>query len=118
MTLASMVVDIILNIVLVPIWGFWGCGIACFMTYFSRSLFALILSLKKNKDIRYNYVAMYGAPLLLLALSFIPRLLLNTPTIWSILIKVLICSMLGGLFYWKYKESLIVLASQLKSKKK
>ena len=117
-TLASMVVDILLNIILVPIWGFWGCGIACFMTYFSRSIFALILSLKKNKDIRYNYAVMYGAPLLLLGLSFIPWLLLNTPMIWSLLIKVLICSILGGLFYWKYKESLIVLAGQLRSRKK
>ena len=117
-TLASMVLDIILNIILVPIWGFWGCGIACFMTYFSRSIFALVLSLKKNKDIRYNYGVMYGVPLLLLALSFIPWLLSDTPIIWSLLLKVMLCSVLGGLFYWKYKDSIRELAVQFKSRKK
>ena len=117
-TLASMALDIILNILLVPILGFWGCGIACFMTYFSRSIFALFLSLKKNKDIRYNYGVMYGVPLFLLALSFIPWLLSSTPIIWSLLLKVMLCSVLGGLFYWKYKDSIRELVVQFKSRKK
>ena len=60
---------------------------------------------------------MYGVPLLLLGISFIPWLLLNTPMIWSLLIKVLICSVLGGLFYWKYKDSVMALAVQLKKRK-
>ena len=116
-TFASMVVDVILNILLVPILGFWGCGIACFMTYFSRSIFALVLSLRKNKDIRYNYAAMFGVPLVLLGISFIPWLLLDTSMIWTLIIKMAICSMLGGLFYRKYKKTLVVLVNQINMKK-
>lgn len=117
-TLSAMVIDVVLNILLVPIWGVWGCSVAFFVTYLSRSIVALVLSRRKNKDIQYNYVAMLTVPLVFLGLSFMPWLLVGLSSIWSILIKLAICSVLGLVFYWKYKEQLMTLVQQIKSRNK
>lgn len=115
-TLAAMVVDIVLNIVLIPIWGFWGAGISCFMTYFSRSVFALILSKRKNKDIKYNVLAMFFIPILFMAFSFVNWLLVDLSFVWSLFLKSLFCSVLVLLFYKKYKDTFLILAHQLKKR--
>jgi len=115
-TLASMIVDIVLNILLIPIWGFWGCGIACFMTYFSRSVFALILSRKKNKDIRYNALAMFLIPMVFLAVTIINWFLVDISFIWSIFLKFIICTLLCLAFYWRYKSAILMQISLFKSK--
>lgn len=105
-TLSSMIVDVLMNILLVPLWGFWGAGIACFMTYFSRSIFALILSLKKNKEIRYNYFTMYAIPLVFLALSFVNWFMTDFSTLASLAIKMGFCAILAFGFYLIYKEQI------------
>lgn len=105
-TLGAMLIDIAMNIILVPLWGFFGAAVACFMTYFSRSVFAMILSLKKNKEIRYHYVAMYVIPLVFLALSFINWLFVDFSFVLALVIKVGVFSILGLLFYLIYKEQI------------
>lgn len=105
-TLSSMIVDVLMNILLVPLWGFWGAGIACFMTYFSRSIFALILSLKKNKEIRYNYFTMYAIPLVFLALSFVNWFMTDFSILASLAIKIGFCAILALGFYLIYKEQI------------
>ena len=103
-TFSGMVVDVIANILLVPIWGYYGCGIACMMTYFTRSLFALILSRRKNKDIKYDYVTMYGYTFLLFFLSYTSFLLIDIPVLWAFVIKVFTCLILMMWFYVKYHQ--------------
>ena len=115
-TLASMVIDIVASIVLIPIMGFWGAGVACFLTYFSRSIFALILSKIKNKNINYNAVAMFSIPVLFLGLSVVNCPLKTLPFVWSLLIKLVFCAVLAFLFYWKYKESILELVQQFKKR--
>ncbi len=113
-TLSSMGIDILMNILLIPIWGFYGSAIACFMTYFSRSVFALFLSLKKNKEIRYNYVLMYIAPFLFLALSYVNIFLVNMSVVLALLIKMVFYALLVGLFYLNFKSSIIEFKTSLK----
>lgn len=117
-TLAAMVVDIVLNVLLVPIWGVWGCAVAFFATYFCRGIFALILSRRKNKDIQYDYMAMMTIPLVFLLFSFLPWLFIGMSFVWSVLIKLSICALLSIVFYFKYKESLLLLVQQFKKRKK
>lgn len=113
-TLASMVIDVILNIILVPLWGFWGAGVACFMTYFSRSLFALFLSLKKNRSIRYNYGLMYIVPLFFLALSYVNFLFTDYTVLLSLLLKTVFCLFLCGIFYWRYQTTMAEIFKRFK----
>ena len=115
-TLSSMGIDILMNILLIPFWGFYGSAIACFMTYFSRSVFALFLSLKKNKEIRYNYVLMYIAPFLFLTLSFVNVFLVNLPIMLTLLIKTGLFALLVGLFYLNFKSSIIEFKNSIKKR--
>lgn len=108
-TLSAMVVDVIMNVTLVPIWGFWGAGIACFMTYLARSIIALFLSLKKNKEIRYNYLAMYAVPFVFFALSFVNWLFVDYTFIVSFTIKIGLCFLLGLAFFFLYREQIQML---------
>lgn len=116
-TMASMIVNIIMNILLIPKIGIWGAAIACFMTYFSRSIFALILSRMRNKDIKYNFVVMIILPIIFLGLSFFPWLLTDYPFVWALIIKVIFCTLLATLFYFKYRTNLLYLIQQLKMRK-
>jgi O-antigen/teichoic acid export membrane protein len=117
-TLAAMVVDILANILLIPIWGGWGAGIACLLTYLSRSIFALILSRKKNKDIHYNAIAMFMIPILFLGLSFVNWPLRNLPFWWSIIVKLVFCSVLAFIFHLRFRNPVLELVAQLRKRKK
>ena len=115
-TMASMAVNVICNIAFIPILGIWGAAIACFMTYFSRSIFALLLSRIKNKDIKYSNVTMVVIPLFFLLLSFIPWLLVDYSICWRLIIKLVLCLFLIVLFYLKYKSMIIHYVQQIKSR--
>ena len=104
-----MLVDVIMNVTLVPIWGFWGAGIACLMTYLARSIIALFLSLKKNKEIRYNYFAMYAVPLVFFALTFVNWLFVDYALVISFTIKIGLCFLLGLAFFFLYREQIQML---------
>lgn len=117
-TVCAMILDILLNILLIPKFGFFGSAIACFMTYFSRSVFALVLSLRKNKEIRYNYLMMYVAPFFFLALSYINVFLVRMPMLYTFPIKLVFCSLLSGLFYLKYKTHIKEVLVHFKNRKK
>lgn len=111
-TLLAMLIDIAMNILLIPVWGFWGAAVACFMTYFSRSVFAMILSLKKNKDIRYNYVAMYAIPLVFFALSFVNWFFTGYSMLVTASIKIVFCALLAMGFYFIYKDQIRALVAK------
>lgn len=115
-TMTGMIVDVILNIVLVPIWGYYGCGVACMMTYFTRSLMALIISMKKNSEIRYNYLLMYAYAFGLFVLSFVNVVLADWPVLWSLLCKILLCSMLTCCCYYFYGNIIYAFIKQRKLK--
>lgn len=117
-TLAAMVVDILANILLIPIWSFWGAGIACLLTFFSRSVFALVLSRKKNKEIHYNAIAMFMIPILFLGLSFVNWPLRNLPFWWSIIVKLVFCSVLAFIFHLRFRSPVLELVAQLRKRKK
>ena len=115
-TLISMIVDVILSILLIPVFGFWGAGISCFMTYFARSVFALVLSKRKSKEINYNVPAMFLIPFLFLGLSFVNWPLNSLPLLWGLLLKTVFCFVLVFLFYWKFKDTLMILIQQFKKR--
>lgn len=113
-TMTGMVVDIILNILLIPIWGYYGCGIAFLMTYFTRSIMAMILSIRKNKEIRYNYVTMYSFALGLFALSFINYVIPSMSVLVSLCLKLTVIILLCSVFYVKYKSTILTFVKMRK----
>lgn len=101
-TMLSMLIDIIANIIFVPKWGLIGCGLACLLTYLTRSIMAMVLSIIKNKEIRYNYYTIYFVVTLLFAISNVNWFLSSESMFLSITIKLGLCTITGAFFYLKY----------------
>ena len=113
-TMAGMVFNIIANIILIPRFGYYGTGVACIITYLTRALFAMVLSIKKNKEIRYNYVLIFTMTFAFLALSYSCILFDHLPIMLSVLSKVFICAVFFAIFYLKYKTQLLMILKRRK----
>jgi O-antigen/teichoic acid export membrane protein len=58
-TALTVLFNVGLNLSLIPKYGIIGAAVACTVTYFLKSVFALIVSLYRNKVIRFNWAYMY-----------------------------------------------------------
>lgn len=58
-TITSMSVNVLLNILFIPQWGCMGSALAFSTTFLFQSLLALGISMKKEKEFRYNWIQMY-----------------------------------------------------------
>ena len=68
-TITAVAINIGLNLLFIPEYGFVGGAVACLLTYFTKSLMALIVSSIKNKEIRFNWLLMYVFALIALTIS-------------------------------------------------
>lgn len=101
---SAMIVNVILNLVLVPQFGYMGAGVACILTFVIKSTLALIFGMIKVKNIRYPWLKMHLIVFVMFALTFINYLLNNVSVVWSLLIKFVIVLFLLLLTYFKYKD--------------
>lgn len=58
-TITALAFNVLLNIVLIPIYGIIGAAIVCTITYFVKSIMALAISQWRNKTIRFAWGKMY-----------------------------------------------------------
>lgn len=105
-TVSCIVINVLLNLWLIPIIGFIGCGVAFLLTYMAKSVIALIFSKSRNKEIRFRTVSMYGVTILALVCSLMSLVMVNIPIWETIAIKFLLCGLLGAFIYFKYNKLL------------
>ncbi len=117
-TLTGMVVNIVANIVLIPLWGLMGCAVACFLSYLVRSIVAMFLSIKKNKEIRYHYGRIYIITSILFAVSMSNYMLPETSIGISIIIKMLLIGILCATFYFPNRSTFLLLINRCRSNKR
>ena len=109
-TIMSVVVNIGLNLLLIPELGFVGGAIACILTYFVKSIMALIISSIKNKEIRFHWLLMYAIAFIALAISLSSIILLSFESIWlNIGVKLLMMGLFAFIVAIRYKTLLISL---------
>ncbi len=53
-TVFSIFVNVGLNLLFIPIYGFIGCGVACMFTYLTKSVISVYISMRKNREIRFR----------------------------------------------------------------
>lgn len=108
-TITAVAVNIGLNLLLIPDLGFIGGAIACILTYFVKSMMALIISSIKNKEIRFHWLLMYMIAFIALAISF-SSLILNIESIWVKLgVKLIMIGLFALIVIIRYKALLISL---------
>lgn len=90
-TVTSVIMNIIFNLILIPLYGFVGCAIACLLTYLTKSVMALMVSVWREKIIRFRWHVMYGMSLLGLTISLSSIWLANIDFVIGFLIKIVLC---------------------------
>lgn len=105
-TITSVAVNIGLNLMLIPELGFVGGAVACLLTYFIKSIMALIVSTVKNKEIRFNWLLMYVVALIALFISS-SSLFLHFESFWITLgVKILMLGIFSLIVVIRYKTLL------------
>lgn len=116
-TITAVAVNICLNLLLIPEWGFVGGAVACLLTYFTKSVMALVVSSIKNTVIRFNWLLMYIIVLIAFFIS-LSSLYLHFESIWIILgIKVLMIGFFALIVAIRYKTLLISVLKKYVNKK-
>lgn len=106
-TITAVVVNIGLNLLLIPELGYVGGAIACILTYFVKSIMALIISSIKNKEIRFHWLLMYVIAFIALAIS-LTSLLLEFESLWIVIgLKFLSMGVFTFIVAMKYRNFLV-----------
>ena len=109
-TMVSVIGNIIFNLLLIPLFGFMGSAIACLITYFLKSLFALFVSRVKNKEIRFHSSEMYLLSFLSLGVVITTIYCLqNTFWYYALFIKFAVIAIFSGLLILRYKKYIYLL---------
>lgn len=101
---SALAANVLLNLLLVPTYGFMGAGIACFLTFFIKSVLALVLSFIRVKTMRFPWLRMYLIVWGLLVITFINYITIDMSCALSILVKLGITVGAAFPFYLKYKD--------------
>lgn len=116
-TMTALVVNVCLNLLLIPEWGFIGGAVACLLTYFTKSVMALIVSTIKNKKIRFNWLLIYLIVFIALFIS-LSSLLFHFKSFWITLgVKLLMLVFFALIVAIKYKSLLISIYQKYVDKK-
>lgn len=117
-TMVSVIGNVAFNLWLIPIWGFMGSAIACFATYFIKSIFALIIASIKNKEIQFRWMGMYLVSFLALGLVMLTRFFVSDFSFaYALLLKSGILILFVGWLLLRYKNDLHLLYSIYDRKK-
>lgn len=108
-TISAVAVNIGLNLLLIPKWGFIGGAIACFLTYFTKSVMALIISIIKNKEIRFHWLLMYVIAFIAFSISSSSLIFDFDSFLGAFLVKMLLLGIFSLIVAIRYKKILISL---------
>ncbi len=115
-SVSALVINIVLNLLLIPKMGIIGSAIACYVSYGVKSIIALILYKKSNKEIKYNWPLMYIIPLIAFSFTFVNYPLQSMPLSLAVLFKLIIVFAAGLYISLKYKNQLIAIISKIKKR--
>ena len=105
-SVSTMCINIVLNIWLIPLWGYVGSAIACFISFFIKSLIALVLSRKYEKMLQFKWILYYFVVFFMFFMTFSNHLFLGLSLLPSLLIKVLSVAIILMLISVKYHKTI------------
>ena len=113
---SGLVANVVLNILFIPIWGFLGSAIACFLSFFMKSFVALLLSRRAVPELHFPHFKFYLIVFVTFVLTFLSYPLSNTSLIISLCFKMLVTCVVLGALYWHYRSLFKELFAQLTKK--
>lgn len=116
-TISTIAINIGLNLWFIPIFGYMGCGYAFMLTFFIKSVLAVIISMQKNKEIRFRTFYLYTVGVISSFVCVSALLFENFSVLPSLGLKALIIVAFACFIYITYKHQFEELFASLKFKK-
>lgn len=114
-TVSSVVFNVLLNLLLIPRIGIMGAAIACMITYYLKSVFALIISRRKNKEISFAWPKMYMLAFTSFAVTLLLLHISEHLLVWqSLLIKLGVVAGMMCVLIYIFKADIKLAINQLK----
>lgn len=117
-TVASIFINVGLNLLLIPMYGFIGCGLAAMFTYITKSLISVFVSSRKNREIRFRTGLLYIMGTVSSLICLTALLFENMGLMASLGIKLLIVVILAIIMYLFYKQEINNVLNGIFKKKK
>lgn len=106
-TISAVILNVLFNLIFIPLYGFVGCAIACLATYFVKSIIALIVSKMRNKEIRFCDYSMYVAAFIAFLLSMSSLYLAKFDILVSLSFKLLVCIVFASFVFLRFRKTII-----------
>lgn len=103
-TISSVVVNVLLNLLFIPLYGFVGCALACVCTFFIKSVLSLVISRKRNKEILFSDFSMYISAFFAFGLSLTSLFCARLSFGVCMALKSLICGLFVVLVYSRFRK--------------
>lgn len=116
-TVTTIAVNVGFNMWFIPLFGYMGCGYAFMLTYFLKSLFAVFVSMHKNKEIRFRTLYLYAIGIVCSAISISALAFENLNMLLSLSIKSVVLCAFASFVYFTYKNEITDLIQSIKNKK-
>jgi O-antigen/teichoic acid export membrane protein len=110
-TLSSASISVLLNLILIPVYGGIGAGISCLVSIFFASVFSLILAIYNNKQIQFNWKKMFIIVFFFMIVSGMVYLKLPGSLFFIFSLKIFVFVLLISLFFFHYKSEVNLLKS-------
>ncbi len=117
-TVSTIFINVGLNLLLIPLFGFIGAGIANMLTYISKSLFSVFVSMRVNKDIRFRTLYLFLIGVVSSVICLMSLFFEDFDTLLSVGVKVTIIILLSLFIYHMYKKEIIDICHNLVNKTK
>lgn len=115
-TVTSIFINVGLNLLLIPHYGYIGCGLASMFTYMAKSFVSVFISMKKNKEIRFRTGYLYLISVISSAVCLSVLLYENIDIIVSLMTKFLIVTLFTVIIYFTYKREFLDLFSGIRNR--
>lgn len=103
-TVSAMLINVGLNLWLIPIFGYMGCGLAVLVTYFTKSIISMLMSMNKNKEIRFRSLHLYTTGIVSSIICMSVLYLSKLDVYYSLFVKFIIILLLLVILLISYKS--------------
>ena len=116
-TLTSLLVNLGLNLLLIPKFSYVGSAIACFVAYLMKSFVAMILSRREVKEINFVPIRLYTIIFLFFSVTFLNFFTKDFNILIAIILKLFVTGVLFFVFWLKYKYTILGFVNDIKNRK-
>lgn len=117
-TITTVVINVTLNLILIPQLGFYGCAIACFATYLLKSVMAAFVSKKRHCNPYFDWHVLYCIAFMGVGIGMATLVDFNVSFLGLFLIKLVIISLATLFVFLYYKDTIIFFLSSIRNKDK